>query len=55
MEPITITVADAKKATGLGVTTIYDLINRGKLETVKIGRRTLIKTKSIRELLGEAA
>ncbi|KRA81622.1 helix-turn-helix domain-containing protein [Altererythrobacter sp. Root672] len=55
MEPITITIADAKKATGLGVTTIYDLIGQGKLETVKVGRRTLVKTKSIRVLLGEAA
>jgi excisionase family DNA binding protein len=54
MDPITVTIADAKKATGLGVTTIYDLINKGKLETVKVGRRTLVKTASIRALL-EAA
>jgi excisionase family DNA binding protein len=55
MDPITVTIADAKKATGLGVTTLYSLIGEGKLETVKIGRRTLVKTKSIRALLGEAA
>lgn len=55
MDPITITIADAKKATGLGTTTIYDLIGKGKLETIKVGRRTLVKTRSIRALLGEAA
>lgn len=51
METITVTIADMKRATGLGTTTIYSLINEGKLETVKIGRRTLVKTKSIRALL----
>ncbi|MBV2149567.1 helix-turn-helix domain-containing protein [Sphingobium sp. AS12] len=45
---------DAKKVTGLGHTKIYELIGQGKLDTVKIGRRTLVKTASIRALL-EAA
>lgn len=54
MEPITVTVNGAKKATGLGHTKIYELINEGRLEVVKIGRRTLVKTASIRALL-EAA
>ncbi|MCC6829561.1 MAG: excisionase [Novosphingobium sp.] len=44
-----------KKATGLGVTKIYELIGEGRLEVVKVGRRTLVKTKSIKALLGEAA
>lgn len=55
MEPITVTIEGTRQATGLGVTKIYELIGAGKLETVKIGRRTLVKTKSIRALLGEAA
>lgn len=54
MEPITVTIDGAKKATGLGATKIYELINQGKLDTVKIGRRTLVKTASIRALV-EAA
>ena len=54
MEPITTTIAGTKQATGLGVTKIYELINEGKLATVKIGRRTLVKTDSIRALV-EAA
>ena len=55
MDPITVTVDGAKKALGLGHTKIYELIGSGKLETVKIGRRTLVKTNSIRALVGEAA
>ena len=55
MEPITVTVDDAKKAIGIGRTTVYALINDGRLETVKIGRRTLIKTDSIRALVGQVA
>lgn len=54
MEVITVTIEGARKATGLGATKIYELIGQGKLETVKVGRRTLIKTASIRALL-EAA
>lgn len=54
MEAITTTIEGAKKATGLGTTKIYELINTGRLETVKIGRRTLVKTASIRALV-EAA
>lgn len=55
MEAITTTIEGTKQATGLGVTKIYALIGEGKLETVKVGRRTLVKTRSIRLLLGEAA
>ena len=54
MEPITVTVDGAKKALGIGTTKIYELIGEGKLATIKIGRRTLVKTDSIRQLV-EAA
>lgn len=53
--PLTTTINGTMAVTGLGMTTVYKLINEGKLETVKVGRRTLVKTKSIRVLLGEAA
>ena len=55
MDPITITINDTKKATGLGTTKIYELINQGKLETVSIGRRRLVKVASIRALVEQAA
>jgi len=51
MEPITVTIEGTRKATGLGTTKIYELINTAKLQTVKVGRRTLIKTDSIRALV----
>ncbi|MEM8697024.1 MAG: helix-turn-helix domain-containing protein [Pseudomonadota bacterium] len=53
MEPVTISVSGAAKALGLGRTSIYELINEGRLETIKIGRRRLIKTASIRRLVEE--
>lgn len=55
MEVLCLTVKETKKALGLGATTIYSLIGEGKLKTVKIGRRTLIKTDSIRALVDQAA
>jgi len=51
MEPVTISITGAAKALGLGRTTIYALIADGRLETIKLGRRHLIKTASIRQLI----
>ena len=53
MEPVTISISGAAKALDLGRTSIYELINEGRLETIKIGRRRLIKTESIRRLVDE--
>ena len=55
MDPVTVTVEGALKATGLGKTKLYELIAQGSLSTVKVGRRTLVKTDSIRALVCEAA
>jgi excisionase family DNA binding protein len=55
MEAVSTTIKGASDLTGLGKTKIYELIAEGKLATVKIGRRTLVKTDSIRALVGEAA
>jgi excisionase family DNA binding protein len=51
MEPLTIRIDDARKAIGVGRTTIYSLIANGQIETVKIGRRRLIRVDSIRQLV----
>jgi excisionase family DNA binding protein len=53
MEPYLASISDAQRALGIGRTTAYRLIDAGKLETVKIGRRTLIKIASIKALAGE--
>ena len=51
MLPFTTSISDAAKALSLGRTSIYSLINEGRLETIKIGRRRLVKVDSIRRLL----
>lgn len=51
MDIIATSVNDAAKALGIGRTSIYRLIREGRLETVKLGRRTLIRTESIRRIV----
>lgn len=47
---------DAARVTGLGLTTIYRLVNDGRLERRKVGTRSLITAASLRRLVeGEAA
>jgi excisionase family DNA binding protein len=55
MEVISTPINEAARSIGIGRTTIYKLIAEGRLKTVKIGRRTLIKTDSIRALVDQAA
>jgi excisionase family DNA binding protein len=50
-KPLTITIATAREISGLGNTTIWLLIKQGKLETVHVGRRTLIRFTSLEALL----
>ena len=50
-KPLTITVATAKRLSGLGNTTIWALIKDQTLETVHVGRRTLITFRSLEALL----
>lgn len=54
MEPIATSINGAAKALSLGRTSIYALIKEGRLETVKVGRRTLVKAASVRALIGES-
>jgi excisionase family DNA binding protein len=51
MPPLTTSISEAAKALSLGRTSIYELINAGRLETIKIGRRRLVKVGSIQALL----
>jgi excisionase family DNA binding protein len=53
MEPFCLSINDTAQALGIGRTKIYELINVGRLETVKIGRRTLVRIDSIRAIAGE--
>jgi hypothetical protein len=51
LTPITVTVATARKISGLGNTTLWGLIKEQKLEVVHVGRRALITYRSLRALL----
>jgi excisionase family DNA binding protein len=51
VEPIVTTIKGTAEALGIGRTKIYDLINAGELETVKIGTRRLVTIASIRKLV----
>ena len=54
-KPISVTVQTARKLTGLGNTTIYELIKQQRLKTVAVGRRRLILYRSLEELIGSEA
>lgn len=44
-------IKDAVRASGLGRTTLYELIKAGELNPVKIGARTLIRRADLEALL----
>lgn len=54
-QPITITIKRAVELSGLSQPTLYRRMADGSLEAVKVGGRTLIKYRSLRTMLGEAA
>lgn len=51
MDPITISVADAVHALGMGRTTIYKLLKNGSISSVRIGRRRLVLVESLQQLV----
>ncbi len=55
LEPLAYSIKEACRVSSLGRTRLYQLIGEGKLETRKIGKRTLIPAASLRALIsGEA-
>lgn len=52
--PLLTSIKAACQALHVGRTYLYTLINRGQLDTVKLGRRTLIKVSSMKALIGES-
>lgn len=50
-ERLAYSINETANTLSLGRTSIYSLINEGKLEAFKLGRRTLVKADSIRRLI----
>lgn len=51
IEPLAYSVREACRASSLGRTRLYQLINEGRLEALKVGKRTLIPAASLRALV----
>lgn len=55
MDPLAISINETTKVLGIGRTSVYAFIGAGRLRTLKLGRRTLVSTASIRQLVERAA
>lgn len=53
MHQLTLSIADTCSALSLSRSSIYKLINGGRLRTIKIGARTLVTSESIKALVDE--
>lgn len=49
-EPLTVRISTAVQLTGISRSRLYELIQSGELETVKVGRSTLIPYRSLKAL-----
>jgi excisionase family DNA binding protein len=52
IEPLTVRISTAVQLTGIIRSRLYELIQTGELETVKVGRSTLIPYRSLKALTG---
>ena len=50
-EPLTVRIPAAIRMTGIGRSKLYELIQSGDIEIVKIGAATLIPVDSLRQLI----
>jgi excisionase family DNA binding protein len=54
IEPLTVRISTAVRITGLSRSRIYELIQSGDLDVVKVGRATLIQYGSLKALTAAA-
>lgn len=54
-ERLTYSVSEAAEAIGIGRSMLYTLLGRGELQSVRVGRRTLIPVQAVLEFLGVEA
>ena len=53
-EPLAVRIPDAVRMTGIGRSKLYELIASGDLETIKVGRCTLVTIDALKALLAKA-
>jgi excisionase family DNA binding protein len=53
MDVLAVSVNEAARILGVGRTSLYAMIREGRIDILKLGRRTLIKTASLRRLADE--
>lgn len=46
-----VTIGEAVRCFGIGRTKLYELIHSGDIEAFKLGRRTLLRTESVRAFI----
>jgi excisionase family DNA binding protein len=54
VERPTCTIAEACSAVGFGKTKLYELIDGGEVDSIRIGRRRLVRVPSLLQFLGPA-
>ena len=47
MDAVLLSIRDAAKALSLGRSTVYELIHEGRLVTITVGRRRLVRADSV--------
>lgn len=52
-EPMLCSIPDAAMMLGISRTSTYELLSEGRLTTVRIGRRRLVKIESVRAIAEE--
>lgn len=55
LDPLSVDIANACRLTGLGRTKLYELIDSGAVQSVKVGKRRLVTVASIRSWLDQLA
>ena len=50
-ETLAVKISEAVRTTGIGRTKLYELMNEGQIETIKVGTATLIPVDSLRRFL----
>jgi len=54
LEPLAVTVPEAARLLGVSPALAYELIARGDLNAVRLGRRLVVPVASLRDLIGTA-